>query len=98
MSNGHMLVTPAAIANGSADTETVAQHIDQLLDDLKAYLAPMVASWSGDASTDYNAEQARWDTAAGELNTILHEIATALGTAEGNYNSAESTNLGIWAR
>ena len=94
---GHMLVTFAAVENAAADTDTVAGHIDQQLDDLKTYLAPLVASWVGEASTDYQALQSRWDSGAADLNHVLREIASILRTAHANYTRAESANASIWA-
>lgn len=97
MSDGHMLVTFGAVDAAAADADTIAGQIDQQLDDLHAYLAPLVASWTGQASADYQALQQRWDTSAGELNTILREIGTALRTANSNYTSAERANASMWA-
>ena len=50
---GHVLVTFGAINEAAMDTDSVAAQIAQQLSDLKAYLAPLVANWSGDASTEY---------------------------------------------
>jgi early secretory antigenic target protein ESAT-6 len=94
--DGHLLVTFGAVDNAAADTDTVANQIDQQLDDLKAYLAPLVATWEGQASSEYQALQARWDTSAADLNTVLRDIAGALRTAHANYTSAESANASIW--
>lgn len=93
---GHILVTFGAVSEAAADTDGVANQIGQQLEDLKAYLAPLVASWQGQASGDYRALQAKWDTSANDLNTVLHQISTALRTAHSNYTSAESSNSSIW--
>lgn len=95
--DGHMLVTFGSIATAETDTRSIAGQIDATLDDLKAYLAPMVSTWSGTAATEYNALQSQWDTAAAELNTILRTIADALNKANENYNRAEQANTNIWA-
>lgn len=97
MSDGHMLVTFGAVDAAATDADTIAGQIDQQLDDLQAYLAPLVATWTGQASTDYQGLQTKWDTSAGELNSILRSIATALWTANSNYTSAESANASMWA-
>ncbi len=94
---GHMLVTFGAVENAAADTDTVANHIDQQLDDLKTYLSPLVASWVGQASSDYQALQSKWDTSAADLNVVLREIGNALRAAHANYTQAESANASIWA-
>jgi len=95
--DGHMLVTFGSIATAESDTRTIAGQIDATLDDLKAYLAPMVSTWSGAAATEYNALQSQWDTAAAELNSILRTIADALHVANENYSEAERANTSIWA-
>src|SRR5438445_11792769 len=96
MADGHILVTFGAVSEAAADTDAIAGQIEQQLSDLKGYLAPMVASWSGQASTDYQALQAKWDTSAADLNTVLRQIANALRTAHGNYRLAENQNSSIW--
>jgi WXG100 family type VII secretion target len=78
------------------DTDSVASQIAQQMSDLKAYLAPMVASWSGDASSEYQALQSRWDASANDLNQVLRQMAQALRTAGDNYASTERKNSSIW--
>lgn len=97
MPDGHMLVTFGAVDAAAADTETVANRISQQLEDLRSYLAPLLATWSGQASSDYQGLQARWDAGAAGLNGVLREIAAALRTAHGNYASAEASNVSLWA-
>ena len=94
---GRVLVTFGAVETAAADTDIVANHIDRQLDDLRSYLAPLVASWSGQASADYQALQSKWDASAADLNQVLRDIAGALRTAHGNYAQAESANASIWA-
>jgi len=48
--DGHILVTFGAVNEAAMDTDGVASQIDAQLSDLKAYLAPLVGSWSGEAS------------------------------------------------
>ena len=94
--SGHLLVTFASLAEGAADVDSVANQIDQQLADLRAYLAPLVASWEGVASADYQALQRRWDTSITDLNAVLRQISTSLRTANQNYSSAETTNARMW--
>jgi early secretory antigenic target protein ESAT-6 len=96
MADGHILVTFGSVVEAAGDTDSIAGQIEQQLNDLKAYLAPMVASWSGQASTDYQALQAQWNTSAADLNVVLRQIAQALRTAHGNYTQAEQQNSSIW--
>jgi ESAT-6 family protein len=79
------------------DTDSVATQITQQLSDLKTYLAPMVASWSGNAAGEYQALQAKWDGGASDLNQVLRQMAQALRTAADNYQSTERKNSSIWS-
>jgi WXG100 family type VII secretion target len=94
---GHVLVTFGAINEAAMDTDSVASQIAQQLSDLKAYLAPLVANWSGEASTEYQALQAKWDAGANDLNQVLRQMAQALRTAGDNYQNTERTNTSIWS-
>ena len=96
MTDGNISVTFAAINEAAMDADSVASQIAQQLSDLKAFLAPMVASWSGEASTDFQALQAKWDGSAADLNQVLRQMAQALRTAGDNYQATERTNSSIW--
>lgn len=96
MSNGHMLVTFGAIETAASDTDQIANQIDGQLDDLKSYLAPLVASWGGQASENYQALQRKWDQSAEALNAILRDMARAMRAANANYTQAESANASMW--
>ena len=94
--DGQVVVSAQALDAAAGDTDTIAGQIEQQLGDLKGYLAPLVASWSGQASTDYQALQTRWNTSAEDLDAVLRQIAGALRTAAENYVSGENTNSQMW--
>ena len=96
MADGHILVTFGSVMEAAADTDAIAGQVEQQLSDLKGYLAPLVSSWTGVASSDYQALQRQWDTGAADLNGVLRQIAQALRTAHGNYSQAEQRNAAIW--
>jgi WXG100 family type VII secretion target len=79
------------------DTDGVASQIAQQLSDLKSYLAPLVATWSGQASTEYQALQSKWDASADDLNQVLRQMSQALRTAGDNYANTERKNSSIWS-
>jgi 6 kDa early secretory antigenic target len=93
---GQVIVNAQVLDEGASDTDAVAGQIEQQLGDLKGYLAPLVASWTGEASSDYQALQAKWNQSADDLNAVLREIAGALRTASQNYMSGERTNASMW--
>jgi 6 kDa early secretory antigenic target len=95
-SGDQLKVSFGALDTAATDTETIANQIDQQLEDLKTYLAPLIASWSGDASTSYQALQSKWDTSAADLNQILRQITTTLRTSNENYGGTEKSNTTIF--
>jgi ESAT-6 family protein len=94
--DGHIQVTFGAVNEAAMDTDGVASQISQQLSDLKTYLAPLVASWSGEASSDFQALQAKWDNSANDLNQVLRQISQSLRTAGDNYLNTERSNKQIW--
>jgi WXG100 family type VII secretion target len=96
MATGQILVTFGALSQAQADIQSVSNNLNQELGDLKAYLAPMVSTWTGAASSEYQAKQAQWDSAAAELNQILSRIGVAVGQALANYETTEKTNQSMW--
>ncbi len=93
---GEVFVTFGAVAAASGDAKTTSAALNQQLADLKSYLAPLVASWEGQAAVDYNAKQKQWDQAQTALNTLLAQIGTALDTSHSNYTEAENRNASMW--
>ena len=92
-----ILVTFSAISTAEGDIATTSQNINGQLADLKAYLAPLVADWTGSAAELYQAKQKQWDEAAAELNAILAQISRAVGAAGEDFRAAENSNASIWA-
>jgi WXG100 family type VII secretion target len=97
MSNeGQILVTFGAINEAAMDADSIATQIAQQLSDLKAYVAPLAATWSGEAAGDFQALQAKWDTSANDLNQVLRQISQALRVAGEQYRATENSNSSIW--
>jgi WXG100 family type VII secretion target len=94
--DGQVVVSAQALDGAAGDTDAIAGQIEQQLSDLKGYIAPLVASWSGQAATDYQALQTRWNTSAEDLDAVLRQIATTLRTASESYVSGENTNSQMW--
>jgi len=94
--DGHIQVTFEVVNAAALDTDAIASQIAQQLGDLKTYLAPLVASWSGEASGDFQALQAKWDASANDLNQVLRQISQSLRAAGDNYSNTERANKQIW--
>jgi WXG100 family type VII secretion target len=95
--SGEIKVTFGELASAQSNITSTVNGVNGQLDDLKSFLAPMVSTWDGAAAETYNALQRQWDTAAAELNQVLAQIATAVGTANDAYQQAENTNAGRFA-
>lgn len=67
------------------------------LDDLKAYLAPLVAEWDGDAAVAYQAHQQDWDQAAAALQAMLGEISRAASAGNQGMADADRRAAQGWA-
>ena len=84
------------IEGARADIQTTHNNYTGKLEDLKSYLAPLVASWEGDAATAYQAAQHKWDVAATDLNQVLAAIGTAVGAGNEGMQQAERSAASSW--
>ncbi|MFC4942758.1 WXG100 family type VII secretion target [Pseudonocardia sp. GCM10023141] len=90
-------VTFAALESAQQSVTGTSGRISGQLEDLKRYIAPMVASWEGAAATDYQAKQRQWDAASADLNRVLAKIGVALGLAKDAYVQVENANAARWS-
>lgn len=96
MSTSEIKVTFSALSAAQGDVSTTASRITGRLEDLKRFLAPMVATWQGRAAEDYQIKQRQWDTAAADIAAVLAQIGVALGTANDSYQQVEQANAARW--
>jgi early secretory antigenic target protein ESAT-6 len=89
-------VTFGALDAARADVAGTASRIGTRLEDLKRLLAPLVATWEGQAAEEYRTAQRKWDTAAADLTAVLAQIGVALGTAHDGYRQVEQANAARW--
>ncbi|MBF9073851.1 WXG100 family type VII secretion target [Streptacidiphilus fuscans] len=94
--SGHILVNFGTVSQASSDVRQTAQRVQQQLDDLKAGVQRIAASWEGKAQEGYQARQREWDTSAADLHSVLEQIAGALDSAAQNYQATENRNASIW--
>ena len=89
-------VTFAEIQQASSDITNSANTVEQHLNDLKNKIAPIVADWTGDASTAYQDAQNRWNQAAADFHQTLHAIGVAVRQAAEGYEGAEGSAKKLW--
>lgn len=94
---GEVVVTFGEIEAGRGNVAQTAGAVQQQLDDLKKFLAPLVSTYTGAASEAWQVKQAEWDRAAADIQQVLASIGVALGTANDAYQQAETSNANRWA-
>jgi 6 kDa early secretory antigenic target len=90
-------VTFGEMAAAQQNVASTAQRMNSELADLKRSLAPMVATWTGQAAEDYQVKQRQWDTSAAYLTPVLTQIGVALAPANDGYQQVEQSNASRWA-
>lgn len=88
MTSGQITYNHGPIESLVGQVGSASTALRTTLDDLKSYLAPLVAEWEGDAAIAYQAHQQDWDQAAAALQSMLTEIARAAG--QGNQGMADA--------
>jgi WXG100 family type VII secretion target len=90
-------VTFGELTAARCPRRTSARRIAAQLEELKRRLAPLAATWEGQAAADYAAKQRQWDAAAADLGAVLARIGVALGAANDGYQQVERANAQRWA-
>lgn len=89
-------VTFAEIDNARRNIGGTQQQIGQQLDDLKRFVAPLVADWTGQAAENYQVQQLESDKAWRDLNQVLAQIGVLVGQAHHNYLQTENAIANSW--
>ncbi|UXA19030.1 WXG100 family type VII secretion target [Mycobacterium sp. SMC-4] len=66
------------------------------LDDLRAQIAPLQASWTREAAEAYRIEQARWEQAAAALNEILVNLGNAVRDGADDVAATDRSAARAW--
>lgn len=85
-----------SLADAATDIETSSRNITAQLEDLKSQLKPMVSTWEGEAGQRYQEHQAKWDTAAQELNEILTTIGRAVDEGNNRMQAVNTAAANSW--
>lgn len=84
------------LATAAADIQSGAGNIESRLNDMDQSLAPLLANWSGEASTSYEAARAKWTTAITDMKALLAQIGQAVTTSNEDYQATERANAARW--
>lgn len=66
------------------------------LDDLRAQVAPLQATWTREAAEAYRIEQARWERSAAALNDILFRLGNAVRDGAADVADTDRRAAGAW--
>jgi WXG100 family type VII secretion target len=89
-------VTFGSLDNAVGDIAAGVAAQGQRLQELKADIAPMVATWEGSAQTAYYAHQQKWDAAWQDLTDALQQFQGATDRANADYAAGERANTASW--
>lgn len=82
-------VDHGALTTASDDLLTAGTRIRSRLDQLEGELAPLQSGWSGAARESYASAKSEWDSAIGEMVTLLTQFSTAVTNANEAYREAD---------
>jgi WXG100 family type VII secretion target len=97
---GTRIVVPADLSAAGPMILGIANSIEDELNQLKAALAPLQETWTGQANLSWDALQMIWNTAAQNLMTgagTLGAIGNTATTNWTNYSDCETANIATWA-
>jgi ESAT-6 family protein len=86
---GNLSTNYQHMASVAKDVENVEQEIQATVTKLTSDLAPLEASWKGQAATAFHQLKERFLEDADKLNQALSRIAEQLKTASGTYSAQE---------
>ncbi len=78
------------------EIHTTSARLNAALDDLRAQIAPLQATWSREAAEAYRIEQARWEQAAAALNEILVSLGNAVRDGADDVAATDRSAARTW--
>jgi WXG100 family type VII secretion target len=94
----HTFVRFGSMDEAFEDLKAVVTELDRVTDqlyaDIKKELGP---SWEGEAQTYFDQKKNEWNALEVQMGQELFNAASAVNVANGNYQSAERRNIGIWS-
>jgi early secretory antigenic target protein ESAT-6 len=87
----------SSMEQGEADfRQTYASLVNEVTS-LESQLQGSLSEWIGSAQQAYHEAQAQWNAAMADMQHVLSQLATVIGTANSNYQAAETANTGLWS-
>ncbi len=79
----------SGIHGHASEVLNVAKTLETSLGELERQVSAQTASWTGEAQTAYQALQRRWNTNSADLQRVLKEIASLMGSAADSYSATD---------
>jgi WXG100 family type VII secretion target len=75
---------------------STSARLNAALDDLRAQITPLQATWTREAADAYRVEQSRWEHAASALNDILVDLANAVRDGADDVSATDRSAARAW--
>ncbi|EIE97452.1 WXG100 family type VII secretion target [Saccharomonospora glauca] len=91
-----IVVDYATIHTAAEDCQRTGSELEALFEDLKARLAPLTDSWTGEAMEAWMQCQNEWNQSLEEMKQVLAQIATALPQIADGYQATDKSIQGMF--
>ncbi|BBY73267.1 WXG100 family type VII secretion target [Mycolicibacterium parafortuitum] len=78
------------------EIHSTASRFNAALEDLRAQIAPLQATWTADAAEAYRIEQTRWEQSATALNDILINLGNAVREGSDDVAATDRRAANAW--
>lgn len=78
------------------EIQNTSARFNAALEDLRAQIAPLQASWTREAAEGYRVEQARWEQSAAALNDILVSLSNAVRDGSDDVAATDRNAANAW--
>jgi WXG100 family type VII secretion target len=78
------------------EIHSTSARLNAALDDLRAQIAPLQATWTREAADAYRIEQTRWEQAAASLNDILFSLGNAVRDGADDVAATDRSAARAW--
>lgn len=86
-----------SLEQGQADFTQTYTALQAEVSGLDAQLRASLSAWDGAAQQAYYVAKAQCDAAMANMAQVLSQLGAVVGTANSNYQGAETANTALWA-
>jgi 6 kDa early secretory antigenic target len=95
--NDYTRVMFGAMEQGQGDFQRTYASLQSEIQQLESQLQGSLGEWTGAARQAYHDAQLVWNAAMANMQGVLQQLAAVIGTANENYQQAESVNAARWS-